>query len=230
MTTVSQESLVIDMKRISLVLSCLALIAAFLVSCSSGGMVTMEYNEEGILVADNGREYYYAPVGYEPTSQGDEYGEIDGVLSEKLYCIGDIDPKKWITTEYSGATTTVFYSTDIQLPELSELEPDTAFICEQDENVYSVYTLGDPENDKVDEERAIIAKIIEMLCDESIESEIWPRATTTEVYDIKLYSEDWPAIYYNLEYSREGSGNYVYDRVSKRCINIGDLLEGYFEE
>ena len=217
------------MKRAASVLIC-AVLCFLLVSCGENKTVLMDYNEEGLLVSDKA-SYKYAPVGYEPTNQGEEYGAIESGLKEKLYRIGDLDPEEWLTTEYTGASTTVYYSEDIELPTLRELSPKLLYICEQGDNanIYSVYTLGDSANGKVDSEREKIDKIVSMLYDESVESELWPRGEQSESYSLKLYSEDWPAIYYNLVYVREGENNYVYDRVEKRCINIGTLLEGYIE-
>lgn len=216
------------MKRV-LVSICAFFLCVALVSCAEK---SIELNSlgDGTYEGDNGVVYRYAPVGYEPTEQGKECGLLCGTLEETLYAVGELSTDEWMTTEYNGAATTVYYSADIELPTLSTLEPTLCYICEEDENIYSVYTLGSPENKKVDEEREVIEKIIDMLCDETVENEIWPRAQTKEVYDLKLYSEDWPAIYYNIEYSREGTSNYVYDRVSKRCVNVGDILEGYFEK
>ena len=215
------------MKRIISVFTVIALLLCSLASCAK--TEKMSYDEEGRLVAKNGRAYKYAPVGYEPTEQGEEYGLIDSVLSEKLYRIGELDPKEWLTTEYTGATTTVFYSEDIELPTLSELDPELCYLCEEEENTYSFYTLGDPEGKNADKEREIIDKLVKMLTDEDAKAALWPRGETDESYDLKLYSKEWPAIYYNLEYVREGSGNYVYDSVNRKCINVGDLIEEYFE-
>lgn len=217
------------MKKIICLFLSLVLLSLSLISCSSEKIEKMKYNDEGFLEGDKAT-YNYAPVGYEPTSQDAQYGLIDGVLEEKLYRIGDIDPEKWLTTEYTGSTTTVYYSSDITLPTLSEMNPELCYVCEQGDNIYSIYTLGDPENEKVDVEREIIGKIIEILCDENVESSIWPRGEGKETYNLKMYSDKWPAIYYNLVYVREGENNYVYDRVTKRCVNIGDLIEGCFEK
>ena len=216
------------MKRIVSLLALTALLLCTLCSCSAK-IEKMSYNEDGRLVAKNGCVYKYAPVGYEPTEQGEEYGLIDSVLSEKLYRIGDMDPKKWLATEYTGATTTVFYGEDIELPTLRALDPKLCYLCESDENTYAFYTLGAPDGKNVDKEREVISELVEMLLDENAKTALWPRGETDESYDLKLYSENWPAIYYNLEYVREGSGNYVYDSVNRKCINVGDLLEEFFE-
>lgn len=227
--TVFPESSVIDMKRIVSIALVPAMLLLLLVSCSEK-IVKMEYNEDGALEARDGSLYKYAPVGYEPTNQGEEYGLIESALSEKLYRIGEEDPSEWLTTEYTGATTTVYYSADIELPTLSEMEPTLCYICEQDENIYSVYTLGDGNNKDADAEVKIIDDIVNILEDDSIETAVWPRGDGAETYNLKMYSENWPAIYYNIVYVREGSSNYIYDRCNKKCVNVGDLLESFFED
>ena len=226
MTIASRESSVINMKRIISIAT--ALVLAFsLVSCNK--IVKMEYTEEGDLQAENGITYKYAPLGYEPTSQGEEYGLIKGVMEEKLYKIGELSEKEWLTTEYSGSATLVFYNADIVLPTLSELKCDTVFICEQDVNTYSVATVGGEESEDVDKDREIIKKLVDALCDTTAENEIWPRGDAKETFRLKMYSEDWPAIYYSLTYAVCSDGNFVYDRVTKRCVNVGELLTPYLE-
>ncbi len=212
-------------KALSLIL---ALALLFLVSCGSEKTVKAVYNDKSQLEAENGVTYNYAPGGYQPTNQGSEYGLIDNVMQEKLYAVGDIDPKKWLTTEYAGFATTVYYAESITLPTLSELSPDLCYICEEGETVISHYTLGSGELENIDDERELIKKIISLVGDESVEAEMWPRAFGEESYVLKFYSEDWPAIYYCLEYVREGGNGYVYDYISKKCINVGNILEGYF--
>ena len=206
----------------------LALSLLFLVSCGNAKNVKATYNEKSQLVADNGVTYNYAPVGYQPTNQGSEYGLIESVLEEKLYTIGENDPEKWLTTEYAGFATTVFYAESITLPTLAELDPSLCYICEEEETVISHYTLGSGELENIDDERELIEKMITLKGDESIEAEMWPRAVGEESYVLKFYSEKWPAIYYCLEYVREGGNGYLYDYISKKCINIGNILEGYF--
>ncbi|MBE6587495.1 MAG: hypothetical protein E7647_03665 [Ruminococcaceae bacterium] len=217
------------MKRIlALTLAVIFLLLGFASCSDKEKTVKAAYNEENQLVADNGVVYNYAPGGYQPTNQAGEYGVIDNVMQEKLYRIGELDPEKWITTEYSGFATTVYYAADIGLPTLKEMDPKLCYICEEDEAVISQYTLGGGDLSDVDKERELICEVIDLISDESIEAEMWPRVFADESYVLKFYSEDWPAIYYCLEYVREGGNGYVYDYISKKCINIGDRLEGYF--
>ncbi len=211
------------MRRVLSVLLFVVLLGVSLMSCSAK-VVKMEFSEDGALVDEDGAVYKYAPVGYEPTEQGEEYGLIEGIMEEKLYRIGDMDPSLWLTTEYSGAATTVYYSETIDLPSLSELDPELCYICEVGEKTYSIYTLGEAEG-----EEDVIEKIVSAMYDEALEPEIWPRADANETYMLKLYSEKWPAIYYNLVYAQCESGGYIYDRASKKCVAVGDILNGYIE-
>lgn len=197
--------------------------------------MSLEYDENGILVCENGNTYKYAPLmAYEPTHKGEEYGiitvksENGNKREDKVYTIGEEDPKKWMATEYTGGTTIVYYSADITLPTLREFNAELCYICEEDAAVHNVYTLGDPANKAIDAERNIINEMISIVLDESTEPELWPRINYEESFSLKLYSEDWPAIYYCLEYVREGGVGYVYDPVSSKCVNVGTILERYF--
>lgn len=202
----------------------LAILLLCLSSCQSG-TVKLEFNEEGLLEGPDGAVYDFVSIGYEPTSQGEKYGVCEYKLTEELYRIGELDPEEWLTTEYAGAATTIYYSADITLPTLSELSPDLCHICETGDEVASIYTLGGGHQPEA--EREAMEKIIEMLSDESVEASLWPRMNATGYLDLKFYSEDWPAIYYNLDYAREGDQNFVYDRVSRKCVEVGDLIERF---
>ena len=206
----------------------LALILVFsLASCKK--IVKMEYTEAGDLEGENGVLYKYAPLGYEPTVQGREYGLIEGVMEEKLYRIGDEDPESWLTTEYSGSATLVFYNADMTLPTLLDMGCDTIYICEQDVNTYSIATVGGEDSKDTDGDRKVIKALVDALSDTESENEIWPRGDAKETFRLKMYSEKYPAIYYSLTYAVCSGGNYVYDRVTKRCVNVGDLLVPYLE-
>lgn len=194
-----------------------AVAVATLSACSH--VVKMNYNDDGILCGGNA-EYRYAPLGYEPTFQGEEYALIDNEMQEILYTVGECDPKEWLTTEYAGAATMIYYSTDISLPTLEEMKPEKMYFCEQDTNVNALQVVGD-----TDEGKALIAEIIAMLGNDDIENEIWPRGDINTTYQLKFYSPDWPAIYYNVVYAVGAGGNYFYDRVQGRCILAGDILD-----
>ena len=226
------------MKKILCTALSIALVASLLASCSKKvKLLELEYNEEGLLVCENGDVYKYAPImAYEPTNQGTEYGvltvrsENGATREDKIYRIGEEDPGKWLTTEYTGGTTTVYYSQDITLPTLADLDPQLCYICEEGEAVFAIYTIGDPANKAIDMERAVINDMTDLILDEETEPELWPRVNSEEAYSLKLYSDKWPAIYYCLEYVREGGVGYIYDPISRKCVNAGTLLERYFAD
>lgn len=210
-------------KALSLLLA-IWLCVLFLVSCSR--TVKLNFSDDGTLQG-GGVTYKFAPVGYEPTYQGEEYGLITGTLEEKLYKIGSCDPKKWLTTEYSGAATLVYYDSDITLPTLAELEPSKCYICEQDKTSFSVYTLGEDEESRLHDSE-VISTLVKML-EKGDEDELWPRSDIIQTYNLKFYSPKWEAIYYNVVYAVCGGGNFLYDRVTGNCVNAGNILSEYLE-
>ena len=92
-----------SMKRVTALLLLLTLL---LCACSKEAVYTFE--KDGTLTDKSGNAYYSAPVGYEPTNQGDKYGKIDDAIGETLYQVGDLDPEDYLTGEYSGGATSFF--------------------------------------------------------------------------------------------------------------------------
>ena len=78
-----------SMKRVTALLLLLTLL---LCACSKEAVYTFE--KDGTLTDKSGNAYYRAPVGYEPTNQGDKYGKIDDAIGETLYQVGDLDPEE----------------------------------------------------------------------------------------------------------------------------------------
>ncbi len=212
------------MKKTVAILMAAIVLAAGLCSCSH--TVRLKFNDNGEIVGKGGLSYNYAPIGYEPTYQGEKWAYLEDEIGHDLYTIGDEDPEKWLTEEYTGATTMIFYSSDIDLPALAEMKPVTAYLCEQDENVYSISTIGDGGDGETG--RQAIDKAVELL--ETGEKCMWPRTNSTATYQLKMYSPDWPAFYYNLVYTVCPDGNYLYDRVTEKCVEIGDILTAYHSE
>jgi hypothetical protein len=131
-----------------------------------------------------GLSYVAAPLNYQPVSVGEAYGYYEKA-DLTLYEIKGLDPEKWLTEEYSGASTTVFYSKDITLPTLTELGANKIFICLEGEIIYSLATVEDIE---------LINEVIDLF--ENGESVEWPLIDSIQRYEIKFYSEDnYPHIY-----------------------------------
>ncbi|MBE6714649.1 MAG: hypothetical protein E7575_05130 [Ruminococcaceae bacterium] len=219
------------MKRILCAILALCLALSFFASCKKRGekLLELNYNEEGLLCGEDGVLYKYAPMGYEPVSQGDEYAVLKATLEEKLYVINGIDPKEWITMEYTGAGF-VFYNADITLPTLSQMGVETMYVCEEDVNSIAIAVIGGEETEDRDADRKIISTVVSLIDDPEGKNELWPRGDVNESFRLKMYSPDWPAIYYTVTYAACDSGNFIYDKVTQRCVEVGDLLDEYIGE
>lgn len=216
------------MKRISALF-----LAAALLLCACAKELQLTFEDDGTLSDGLGNTYNSAPVGYEPTNQGAEYGKIDDAIGETLYQVGTLDPEDYLTGDYSGATTLFFYNADITLPALWEMEPDLCYLCEQETNVITICTIGDgSRSGDAEKDKEVLNTLVEQM-QNAIENEesdsIWPRADANATYQLKFYSDNWPAFYYNLTLAICDSGTYMYDRQSQTCVDIGDLLTPYYE-
>lgn len=199
------------MKRIvslTLILS----FALFLVSC---GTVKFEYTDGGLVEVGTGDTYNALPVGFEPCGIGEEYGKFgDFTLYRVVGLNGEEISENWITEEYSGSATTVFYKGDV--PSVADIDFNVLYICEEDTGVVSVATIDDTE---------IISDVLSSLktCDQAL----WPRTDIKGTFTLKLYSENLPAVFYSMIYCVCESGNYLYDRADNICVEVGSLLSSY---
>lgn len=202
------------MKKIIALLLTAASLLSF--SACSASLVNFKYEDGKLINKGQKLEYYAAPTNYEPVSVGEQFGyykKTDLILYE----IAGLDPKEWLTQEYAGSATTIFYSTDITLPTLSELEPTKVYICTGDTITYALATV---------ENEAVVSKLVDLF--ENGEYEEWPLINSIETYELKFYSEDkYPHIYYNLTYGEFEEGKFIYDRTTKRSVRIDEVLAEY---
>lgn len=202
------------MKKIIAVL--LILSSLLMLSSCSASLVNLKYGDGKMYNKRLKIEYYPAPTNYEPVSVGEAYGYY-GKSDMILYEITGLDPKEWLTQEYAGSATTIFYSTDLTLPALEELEPTKLYICANAETTYAVATV---------EDTALIDEIIDLYINGEYEE--WPLINSIATYELKFYSEDkYPHIYYNLTYGEFEEGKFIYDRNTKRSVRIDEILSDY---
>ena len=198
------------MKKI--VSAILVLTSLFLLA--SCGMVNFEAVGGGLKHKKSGELYYALPVGFEPCGVGKEYGRFGEFTLYRVVGINGEDiPDDWITEEYSGNATTVFHKGDV--PSFRDINYDVCYICEEDANVISVAQT---------EEKEVIDAILVSLDKE--EKALWPRTDLLASYTLKLYSTEYPAVFYSLVYCICDSGNYIYDRASGNCVDAGNILAG----
>lgn len=190
-----------------------------LCSCGKNKLPTMKY-ENGNLVSKDGAVYHAAPAGYEPVSIGEPcayFGDTDTTL----YQIGTLDSALWMTEEYFGEATTIFYSDSVTLPALTEMNPDTLYVCQStDAGSVSLLTIDDKE--------FIAAAVTAATADG--DQHIWPPQNTQLNLDLKFYSAGYPAFYYNVSVACLSDGYYVYNRNSgKGCVYVGTVLDKYLK-
>lgn len=191
----------------------LFIIAATLSACSP--LVKITYKDGKYIDKYNGVTYYAAGASYEPISVGAEYAQYKSAV---LHTIGSLDPKQWLAEAFDGIGS-VFYSSDISLPDLTEFEPVGILICIADNLIMNTGTVSD-----INDVKAVVSA----MADETTENAVLP-ADGKRAYHLKFISEKYPDIYYNLIYAEGKDGtDYIYDRDTKRCITAGDLLKEYF--
>ncbi len=203
------------MKKIICVILAAAMLMLPLASCSAS-LVNFKYEDGKLINKSQKLEYYPAPNNYEPVSVGEAFGyykKTDLILYE----IEGENPKEWLTQEYAGSATTIFYSTSLELPSLTELEPTKIYICGGDTVTYAVATVEDAD---------VIANIVDLF--ENGTYEEWPLVNSIQTYELKFYSEEkYPHIYFNLTYGEFEEGKFIYDRTTKRSVRIDDALIDY---
>ncbi len=195
---------------------CCVLAALVLTGCSAN-LVNLEYKEGQLINKRLKLAYNAAPTNYEPVSVGNPYGYYKD-MDMTLYEIAGLDPKEWLTQEYAGSATTIFYSDDQTLPTLTEMSPNKIHICTGETITYGVASV---------EDSAVVGQLVDLYMNgEAVE---WPMLDSLDTYDLKFVSVTHPHLYYNLTYYEYEEGVYIYDRNSKRCVEIGDLLENWIE-
>lgn len=204
------------MKKILLLILAAAMLLS---SCGKNKLPQMKY-ENGNLVAKSGAVYHAAPTGYEPVSIGEPcayFGDTDTTL----YQIGTLDSSLWMTEEYFGEATTIFYSDSITLPTLAEMDSDTLYVCQAtDKGSVSLLAIDDKD---------FISSAVNAAVSDG-EQHIWPPQNTQLNLDLKFYSKSYPAFYYNVSVACMPDGYYVYNRNSgKGCVYVGTVLDKYLK-
>ena len=199
------------MKKIALFYFLTAVVLlSLLVSCSS--LIKIIYDDGGYIDKSNDVTYYGAGVSYEPIAVGAEYAQYKKIV---LHEIDGLDPQLWLTESYEGIGS-VYYSSEIILPSLHEFEPSAFVICQVSETIQSL---------KVIEDQADIDAILGAVSN----GEDAELPLAAEPYHLKFMSDKYPGIYYDLLYVQTSEGKcYVFDRDTKRCVEIGDTVSKYF--
>ena len=188
----------------------LSLILLILVLSGCGNLIRLSYKDGKYIDKKNNISYIPASVSYEPVSVGAEYAVYD---KRVIYIIPGMDPKQWLTEEYEGIGS-LYYADTITPPKLEEFGANLIYICVEDNIIMKVNEISD---------QAKVADIVNTFANGE-KTELPPDGSN--VYHLKFISSEWPSLYYDILYVEyDSEHNYLYDRGTKHCVDIGRLLK-----
>jgi hypothetical protein len=188
------------------------LLASVVLLTSCSNLIKLKYTDGRYIDTVNNVKYINAPISYEPVSVGTEYALFDKTT---LYTLPGAEPTQWLAEKFEGIGS-VFHSEEIELPGPGELEASEILIFISGYNNIPVSSISDPE---------VIAEFLYILEN----GEPVTAADTDSSYSLKLASDKYPFIYYNLIYIKgTDGGRYVYDRGTKLTVEIGPLIDDFF--
>ena len=152
-------------------------LATVLVSCS-GSLVNLKYDDGQLINRRLRLVYNPAPTTFQPVSIGEAYG-FYSELEMTLYEIKGLDPKEWLTQEYLGSATTVFYSDSLSLPSLADFGATKAIVCSNEEITYALVTIDD---------QGVVDSLVDVF--ENGTPCEWPLINAVCTYDLKFCSEE----------------------------------------
>ena len=194
---------------VALVLVAVILLAVFLKSYT--GVIHLSSNDNGVTFTDklSGVTYELAPMCYEPIAIWSDktYAKYGDMI---FYTVRDAEPKEYICSKYSGAYD-LYYSSDITLPSLEEFEASHTRVCKQGVIAINTHSI----------EEKTVDIVSYFLSAETVDHTEITNVRTT-LY-LKLMSEKYDFMYYNITYYRTQSGqSYLFDRTTGRCVSLGD--------
>lgn len=170
-------------------------------------------NETGSYYdAKNQITYQLAPFQYEPEAWKTKPYAVCG--DTDFYPISGLDPKRFLCTVEAGEGV-VWFAEDISLPSVENIKPEEAIVCTATETVVGIRTIS---------RKAHAQKIIDAFTEgDALEIIPYPNRKLT----LKFRSDAFPGLFYNLTYLECEEGNFLYDRESDRCVDVGTLLCWY---
>lgn len=171
-------------KTLAIFLLIVILIASLsFVSCGK----TLKYKDGYYYCSQNGITYQMVSFEYVPVTIGAEYATLtDGLIDNKLYEIKGVSPEKWLTT----ADGNLFCAQGEKIPTLDEMEISSILVCYEQEAVISLATIKDANE---------VGAILDIFKNgDSVEYPIGNE--TSEFLKLRMASEKYPWLYYNLTY------------------------------
>ncbi|MBE6597445.1 MAG: hypothetical protein E7641_07225 [Ruminococcaceae bacterium] len=207
------------MKKAKKIIALTALIcAAGILLCSCGKGNKFSFNKNGLVDKKTDVTYIDAPDCYSPIAVSEEvYGHLDDY---RFYEIIGISPSRFV----AEADGTVFYASNISLPDIDELQVSYMDICTE--------TTTLKVNKTVEAGEDIKAIIGGYLSEENI---YYPNLTPETMYEIR-FADTSLGLYYTLTFIRYASDygeqgrDFLYNRSANRFVKAPDVLVRYIDE
>lgn len=160
----------------------------------------------------NGVTYTVAPMQYEPVAwKKTPYAKCGDLL---FYPVSGLDPTRYLCTAEGGAAV-LYCASDINLPEIDAFYPEQIVVCTDTETVMALSTVEKKEHARAVAEAFAAGKVLG-------ETPEYNRILT-----LRFTSDAYPGLFYTLRYLEGKDSNYLYDRESHRCVDVGTLLSWY---
>ncbi len=176
--------------------------------------IALRMDENGDFVhVEKGITYRLAPLNYEPATWLTKtvYARGEGM---DFYQIKGLSPDIWLCTVEEGDAT-VWCALDSELPGIAGFGVDEVIICTESTTVMAMNTI---------KKRAHAEAIVKDF-EEGENVEIVPDAK--RMRRLKFTSTTYRGLYYNLSYLETTEGNFLYDRETRKCVNVGTMLLWY---
>lgn len=202
---------------INKILAILSLIACVLSCTSCSVSRTLEYTEDDLFYNKSNKiSYTAASSTYLPVRVGDYYGKCERPIIE-FHEMTDCSPNEWLSSAHNGRATMLFYNADkVTLPTWETLECDGIYVCTVGDRIVAYDYITDA---------TLISNLLDMFV--NAPQADWPSAGYTDEFDLLFEVEGYPMIYMNLLFGRFPEGTFLYERSTKRCVEIGNIIDRY---
>ena len=211
-------------KLISAVIAAAIMLStALFISCGKeGGSDNYTFKDGKLVSSDGNKAYFAAPMGFQPYNVGEKCGTRGDMFD--LFAIIDPDGNavsadEWMTEEYAGNASSVYYRDNIYLPSFNEIDYSVCYLCEEDENVVSFATIEDGD---------LIGALIEKAADGTPDLKRLDDAK--ERYTVKFHSDDFPAILFSVDLLIYDDAEYLYVISTKQYAEITGMLDEFIGE
>lgn len=195
-------------------LSALTLTLIIAMTALTSCLESFKLVDGNLLDEKTGITYIGAPICFEPAVLAAEPFAKCSKLKIELYEIEGQAREEWISEPYEGIGG-VWYAEGIELPTLESFDANLMYICVEKSITVALGTVSEQED-------------IDAIISAFVDGEPCAIVQSGESYKLKFASDKYAGIYYNLIYVEGDDGeNYIYDRTTQTCVNVGDVLLEY---